>query len=201
MSPKSSESLIPTHSSSAIKAPQRPTVFRAAKGRNAAVVSVDHEASQWGMRVIDLGGNAIDAAVATAFYLSVSRPMYAALGGGGFLVYCPPPIALPRPLKSKKTSKETTAQATSPSPRFKPSPCEMNDFRETAPKAVHSDLFREVQSEKPNASQRGPLASGVPGLVAGLLKAHQRHGKLKRNTLLSLEKGKRSKLFNGLVKK
>lgn len=127
---------------------------RGVAGTKGMVVADDREASEWGARMLREGGTAADAAVAAAFVLAVTRPHFAALGGGGFMLYCP-------------------AGAD----------CEVLDFRETAPAASTPDMF--LKDGKPTAlSVDGPLASGVPGVVAGLLAAHEAHGKLPLSRLL-----------------
>jgi gamma-glutamyltranspeptidase/glutathione hydrolase len=55
-------------------------------GKNGLVVSASAEASAAGARVLKQGGNAVDAAVATAFVLAVTRPYFGSIGGGGFLL-------------------------------------------------------------------------------------------------------------------
>jgi len=52
------------------------------------VVADDRQAAEWGAEALRKGGNAIDAAVATAFAMAVTRPHFASLGGGGFMLYC-----------------------------------------------------------------------------------------------------------------
>lgn len=127
-------------------------------GKKGMVVCDDREAAQWGIEVLRRGGNAIDAAVATAFALSVSRPHYAALGGGGFLLYCP--------------SGKATA-------------CKVVDFREQAPSQATKDMFIKGGIPQTNLSKNGPLASGVPGIPAGLLFAQEKYGTFKRELLLT----------------
>ena len=68
-------------------APQAPPKDPIAIGRGGAVSSVDPYATQIGLNVLKRGGNAIDAAVATAAALGVTEPYSAGIGGGGFLVY------------------------------------------------------------------------------------------------------------------
>ncbi|MCH6573276.1 MAG: gamma-glutamyltransferase, partial [Proteobacteria bacterium] len=80
------------------------------------VVSDDRIASEIGAQILRRGGNAIDAAVATGFELAVSRPHYAALGGGGFMVYCPAP-------RNRVASE-----------------CKVIDYREQAPRTAHRDM-------------------------------------------------------------
>ncbi|MBI4925902.1 MAG: gamma-glutamyltransferase [Bdellovibrio sp.] len=128
-------------------------------GTKGMVVSDDENASKWGVEILRQGGNAIDAAVATAFYLAVSRPHYAALGGGGFLLYCP----------SKKT--------------FKPD-CHIIDYREQAPLVAQRDFYIRDKKARTDLSQDGPLASGTPGVVAGLLAALEKFGTLPRQKIL-----------------
>ncbi|OFZ21984.1 MAG: gamma-glutamyltransferase [Bdellovibrionales bacterium GWB1_55_8] len=124
------------------------------------VVSDDREASEWGAEILRRGGNAVDAAVATAFALAVTRPHFAALGGGGFFLYCPKPVS------------------------GKPTSCEAIDYRERAPAASKRDMY--VRDGKPVSalSRDGALAIGVPGVPAGLLLALQRHGSMSRSKLL-----------------
>lgn len=126
-------------------------------GTRGIVVSDDRMASAWGAKVLKLGGNAVDAAVATAFHLAVTRPHYASLGGGGFLLYCP-----------EKAPK-----------------CSVIDYREIAPRGLTIDSYRPGGKLNPELSQDGALASGVPGVVSGLLTAHGKWGKLPRALLLS----------------
>jgi len=102
------------------------------------------------------GGNAVDAAVAAGFCLSVVRPYSCGIGGGGFMVIAPAP------------GSDTDAVAI--------------DFRETAPAAVGPGYY--VELDDPTASRAGVHAVGVPGSVAGLLYALQRYGTLDRATVL-----------------
>lgn len=114
------------------------------------VVSAHVEASRAGVEVLRQGGNAVDAAVATGFALAVTYPVAGNVGGGGFMV-----IRLP----------DGTATTF--------------DYREKAPAAATRDMFLDAEGNfVPARSQRGHLASGVPGAVAGLLKAHARYGRL-----------------------
>jgi gamma-glutamyltranspeptidase/glutathione hydrolase len=119
------------------------------------VVADDPIAAQWGVEILRRGGNAIDAAVATGFMLSVTRPHFGSLGGGGFLVYCP---------RGKK--------------------CTTIDYREKAPKAATRDMYVRDGKAVPELSQSGALASGVPGVPAGLLLALEKWGKKSRGELL-----------------
>ena len=127
------------------------------------VVSDDRIASQWGAEILREGGNAVDAAVATAFALAVTRPHYASLGGGGFLVFCPRPNA------------------------SGPVPCKSIDYREEAPSGATRDLFIRNGVPKVELAQNGALASGVPGTPAGLLMALREFGsgKVSRQKILS----------------
>jgi gamma-glutamyltranspeptidase / glutathione hydrolase len=112
------------------------------------VASDSRLASQVGARVLAAGGNAADAACATAMALGVVNPFASGLGGGGFaLIY------------SAKTGK---VQAL--------------DFRETAPAALRPEMFlREGRIERA-LSVRGGLAMGVPGEPAGLAELVRRWG-------------------------
>ena len=122
------------------------------------MISSDGEAtSRAGAKMIALGGNAIDAAVAASFTISVERPHSTGLGGGGFLLL--------HLAKQKKTI--------------------AFDFRERAPLAASKDMFLDKDKNViPFASQETVLAAGVPGLVAGLVEIQKRYGKLPLATVL-----------------
>lgn len=104
--------------------------------------------------MLERGGNAVDAAVATAFALAVTHPSAGNIGGGGFM--------LVRPAGADAT---TTAL----------------DFRETAPRALTRAAFDAMQRK---GSKSAAAAAGVPGSVAGLLLAHERFGRLTREEVL-----------------
>ena len=115
----------------------------------AMVVSGHPIASAIGRDVLKNGGNAVDAAVATAFALAVVHPEAGNIGGGGFLMYRRP---------------GGLAHAL--------------DFRERAPRASTRDMYLDSLGNPTDKSQIGHLASGVPGSVAGLAEAHRRFGRL-----------------------
>lgn len=118
--------------------------------RHGMVVSNHYLASEVGRDVLKAGGNAIDAAVATAFALAVTLPSAGNIGGGGFLIYHP------------ADGVATTI-----------------NFRETAPAAATERMYLGPDGEVANdANHEGLLSVGVPGTVAGLWLAHQRYGKL-----------------------
>ena len=124
-------------------ASRRPLV--AARG---LVVAPESEAAAVGLAVLRAGGNAVDAAVATAFALAVTYPRAGNLGGGGFLIYRAP---------------DGSHAAL--------------DFRESAPQALTPAMFLDVSGRIDAArSQNGGLSVGVPGTVAGLVAAHKRWG-------------------------
>ena len=130
-------------------------------GMRGMVVADDEQAATWGVEILRRGGNAVDAAVATAFGMAVTRPHYAALGGGGFLIFCPAPRG------------------------SSPSSCHVIDFREKAPAAAQRGMFVKDGKADPQVSRNGALASGVPGVTAGLLFALDKFGSRKRSELLS----------------
>jgi len=121
-----------------------PTV--AAKGM---VVTADRYASEVGLNVLVAGGNAVDAAVATALALAVTYPTAGNLGGGGFMVI-----------------------------RLADGKLHALDFRETAPSAATRDMFLDPSGNLTDRSLLGPLAAGVPGSPMGLWQAHRRLGRL-----------------------
>jgi len=142
-------------------ASERASRTRPVVGRKGMVVADDRLAAEWGVQILKRGGNAIDAAVATAFAMAVTRPHYASLGGGGFLVFCPAPVD------------------------GKPSSCEIMDYRERAPKAAYRDLYIKDGKARTDLSQDGALAAAIPGVPAGLLKALSKWGKKSRSEILS----------------
>ncbi|WP_413166962.1 gamma-glutamyltransferase [Capilliphycus salinus ALCB114379] len=133
-------------------------VAESERSRQGMVVSADPLASEAGIEMLRRGGNAIDAAVATTFAISVVEPFSAGIGGGGFLLVGFPPT-------TPQTGEDYTVQAL--------------DFRERAPKAATRDIYLdEAGNVKPRASLDGHLAAGTPGTVAGLYTVHQYYGKL-----------------------
>ncbi len=126
-----------------------------------AAVACDHQlASEAGVEMLRQGGNAVDAAVAASFTLSVVRPYSCGIGGGGFMI-----IAIPQDDQHSET--EFVAI----------------NYRETAPAAVGPDYFRKFPDD--TASRFGIHAVGVPGTVAGLLYALGNYGTLDRATVLN----------------
>ncbi len=114
------------------------------------VASAAPEASRAGAEVLAAGGNAMDAALATAFALAVVYPQAGNLAGGGFLVARTPDGAV-RAL----------------------------DFRETAPARARRDMFLGPDGKPvPEASTASALAVAVPGSVRGYAEAHRRLGRL-----------------------
>jgi gamma-glutamyltranspeptidase/glutathione hydrolase len=113
------------------------------------VVSASTIASQAGRDVLAAGGNAVDAAIATGFALSVTYPVAGNIGGGGFMV-----IRLP-------DGRATTI-----------------DFREMAPSAATPDMFTDTAGAYSGTiHHRSHKSVGVPGTVAGFALAHRKYGK------------------------
>jgi gamma-glutamyltranspeptidase/glutathione hydrolase len=125
-----------------------------ATGQHGMVVTDAALATKVGLEMLKAGGNAVDAAVATAFALAVVYPGAGNLGGGGFMVA-----------------------------RVDGAPHSL-DFRETAPSKAGHDTFAAKPTGKPDdkggTARLGHLASGVPGSVAGLWEAHQKLGSKKK---------------------
>src|SRR5215212_788883 len=118
--------------------------------RSGMVVSTSAPASDVGAAILKKGGNAVDAAVATAFALAVTHPSAGNIGGGGFMVI--------RPAKGAPIT---------------------IDYRERAPlkstPTMYLDSTGKIVRER---TSTGYLAPGVPGTVRGLAAAHKRFGKL-----------------------
>lgn len=119
------------------------------------VASGNPDASAAGVAMLRAGGNAVDAAVATAFALAVVEPYSSGLGGGGFTVM-------------KVGGKLTFL-----------------DFRETAPAKAKRDMYIKDGKPDPIASRDGVSSVATPGAVAGYLEMHKRFGKLPRAQVLA----------------
>jgi gamma-glutamyltranspeptidase/glutathione hydrolase len=119
--------------------------------KNGIVVSTTSIASDVGAQILSQGGNAVDAAVATAFALAVTHPTAGNIGGGGFMV-----VRLP--------NGEATAF----------------DYREKAPLASTPKMYLDSAGRlpRPLPTSEGYRAPGVPGTVRGLALAHKKYGKL-----------------------
>src|SRR5438445_3512464 len=114
------------------------------------VASVHELASRAGVEIMQAGGNAIDAAVATGFALAVVHPQAGNLGGGGFMLI------------------RTTDGST-----------HFIDYREKAPAAATANMYLDAQGNViENASLVGYKAVGVPGSVAGMVYGQKKYGKL-----------------------
>lgn len=121
------------------------------------VVSAHTLASEAGLNILKKGGNAVDAAVATAFAISVVEPFSAGIGGGGFLL-----------LRESQTGEIKAL-----------------DFREWAPRLARRNMFLDSQGKpRLDASKNGYLAAGVPGTVAGLYEVQRRYGKISWQEIL-----------------
>jgi len=119
-------------------------------GDKAMVVSAHPIASNVGKKILQNGGNAVDAAVAVKFTLAVVFPFAGNIGGGGFMVY---------------RGNDGSASAL--------------DFREMAPAKASRDMYLDSAGNViKNLSIRGHLASGVPGSVDGMIEAHAKYGSL-----------------------
>jgi gamma-glutamyltranspeptidase/glutathione hydrolase len=132
-----------------------PSPFHPTVGTSGMVVSQNQASSDIGIEVLNMGGNAIDAAVAVGFSLATTLPRAGNLGGGGFmLVYL-------------SDEKKTIAV----------------DFRNSAPKKLSKKDFLFLKNNY-DQRRYGYKASGVPGTVAGLLQTHDRYGKLPLKRIL-----------------
>src|SRR5438309_1229288 len=121
-------------------------------GTGGAVASMDLDATKAGIRVLRRGGNAVDAAVATASALGVTIPFVAGPGGGGFMV-----IYLAR------THQVVTI-----------------DGRENCPAACTTTMFLDPKTGQPldyDYASDQPLATGVPSMVAAWAKAVGLYGR------------------------
>jgi len=142
----------------ALEAPKIPDRF-VASGHSGMVATADERASAAGVRMLESGGNAVDAFAAASFAISVTRPQSTGIGGGGFAVLYLQPLG--KPVKELAV-----------------------DFRERAPAAATRDMCN--QPDQPEGLCRvGPLSVGTPGVVAGVLDIHKRYGRLSREQVLA----------------
>jgi gamma-glutamyltranspeptidase / glutathione hydrolase len=107
-------------------------------------------ATEAALSILDKGGNAVDAAIAATFVISVTSQFDAGLGGGGFAM-----------VHIEKTGEMKAL-----------------DFREVAPQAATRDMYVKDGKVVPGMSSDGHLSVAVPGTVAGLAELHKAHGKL-----------------------
>ncbi|HYV25165.1 MAG TPA: gamma-glutamyltransferase, partial [Pyrinomonadaceae bacterium] len=132
-----------------------PTLVSAAsrepvRARHGVVASINEVASQVGVDIMKRGGNAVDAAIAVAFALTVTHPAAGNLGGGGFMM-----IHL-------KDGRSTAI-----------------DYREMAPASAHRDVYLDKNGnliEGEGGSLVGYRAAGVPGTVRGMELALKKYG-------------------------
>ena len=121
----------------------------------AAVAIPDPHAAKVAAQILQQGGNAVDAAVATGFALAVTYIDAGNIGGGGFML--------------TQMNGESA----------------FLDYREKAALAAHRDMYLDENGDViPSASLLGAQAAAVPGTVAGLWKAHERYGKLPWNDVV-----------------
>ena len=145
--------LAATVSATQALAASRPAV----EAEHGMVVSSQHYASEAGRRILEEGGNAIDAAVAVGYALAVVEPCCGNIGGGGFMT-----IHL-------ADGRDTFV-----------------NFRETAPAAASEHMYLDAKGNPiADLSLYGYLAAGVPGTVMGLERALTEYGRLPRAQVMA----------------
>jgi gamma-glutamyltranspeptidase/glutathione hydrolase len=121
------------------------------RAKHAMVASASALASRVGVKILQEGGNAVDAAVAVGLALAVTFPVAGNLGGGGFMLI-------------RMADGRTTAI----------------DYRETAPARASRDMYLDADGNPiPEKSTLGYAAVGVPGTIAGFDLALRKYGRLK----------------------
>ncbi|MFN9548008.1 MAG: gamma-glutamyltransferase [Cyanobacteriota bacterium] len=161
---------IPTRLNNLLETRER---FHPALSSGGIVAAQEGHAAEAGARQLRAGGNAVDAAVATAFALAVTHPVAGNLGGGGFLV-----LWLPGPSPAGGRGCLPRG-APSPERRLGNGTAVAVNFREEAPQAARSGMFLKADgSVDRQRSTRSLLSAGVPGSVAGLVLAQRCYGRL-----------------------
>ena len=126
--------------------------------KNGMVATQEALASDIGLKILKDGGNAVDAAVAVGFALAVTLPRAGNIGGGGFMM-----------VYDAKQGKTVTL-----------------DYREKAPSSASRDMYLDKEGNAvSDLSRYHGLAVGVPGTVAGLLKALEDHGTMSRGQVMA----------------
>jgi gamma-glutamyltranspeptidase/glutathione hydrolase len=121
----------------------------------AAIAMPDRYSADTATQILEAGGNAVDAAVASAFTLAVTYPEAGNLGGGGFML------------------------------AYVDGEASFLDYREVAPKNATRNMYLDARGDViDGASLTGHRAVAVPGTVAGLWEAHRRHGRLEWRTVV-----------------
>ena len=134
-----------------------PQEVKGAIGEKAMVATTHPLATAVGLEIMKKGGNAIDAAIAIQFALTVVYPQAGNIGGGGFAVI-----------------------------RLADGEVSTLDFREKAPELSKKDMYLGPDGEVVQTKIRlGHLASGVPGSVAGMWELHQKYGHLSWSELIN----------------
>ena len=123
---------------------------RPTSAENGMVASAHPLATKAGVSILEAGGNAVDAAVATTFAISVVEPFSAGIGGGGFLM-----------LYDEQTNRNQAL-----------------DFRERAPAAETKNMYQKNGKAYPLLIRDGYKSIAVPGTVNGMWTLHQKYGKL-----------------------
>ncbi|MFL2769130.1 MAG: gamma-glutamyltransferase [Gammaproteobacteria bacterium] len=128
------------------------------KAESYAVASRHHLATDIGMRVLNEGGNAIDAAVAVGFALAVVNPSAGNLGGGGFML-----------IHLAETNETISI-----------------DYRERAPAKSYEKMFQDNSGKViKGLSLNSILASGVPGTISGMFYASEKYGTVNIKELIN----------------
>ena len=120
------------------------------RAKHGMVVAMEGIAADVGVSVLQHGGNAVDAAVAVGFALTVTHPFAGALGGGGYMLI-------------RLADGRTT----------------FIDFREKAPEKASHDMYLDANGMPTRESLEGWRSSGVPGTVRGFELAQSKYGRLK----------------------
>ncbi|AMN50907.1 gamma-glutamyltransferase [Psychrobacter sp. P2G3] len=126
--------------------------------KNGMVATQEALASDIGLKILKEGGNAVDAGVAVGFALAVTLPRAGNIGGGGFMM-----------IYDAKQGKTVAL-----------------DYREKAPSSASRDMYLDEEGNAvSDLSRYHGLAVGVPGTVAGLLKALEDHGTMSRGQVMA----------------